>query len=275
MRKASQLPLFTWAKPYRKGTRVGRVQALTAYADYYGLSGIADDLDDEEYERLPLHRPPMQAYASHTGTRRNLSAMREASWRLILSPAGTLTTQSMKYGLDNGAWSAFQQGRPFNDLAFMRAVEKVGEGADWIVLPDIVAGGMRSLDLSLAWMDRLRGLPTPLLIAVQNGMELDDVRRHLSPSIGIFIGGDTAWKESTAIAWGQLARRRNCYLHVGRVNTARRIAICAAAGANSYDGSSVTRFAKTLPPLDKATRQPDLFAAANEWTNQLCAALAA
>jgi hypothetical protein len=97
----------------------------------------------------------MQAYASHTGTRRNLSAMREASWRLILSPAGTLTTQSMKYGLDNGAWSAFQQGRPFNDLAFMRAVEKVGEGADWIVLPDIVAGGMRSLDLLDGSLTRL------------------------------------------------------------------------------------------------------------------------
>lgn len=64
-------------------------------------------------------------------------------------------------------------------------------------------------------------------------------------------------------AWGVLARRRNCYFHVGRVNSARRIATCSAAGASSFDGTSVTRFAKTLPRLDAALGfaedQPDLF----------------
>ncbi len=75
--------------------------------------------------------------------------------------------------------------------------------------------------------------------------------------------------------WGQLARRRNCHLHVGRVNSARRIAICAAAGATSYDGSSASRFATSLPPLDKATRQPDLFAATNTWADELTLGLAA
>jgi hypothetical protein len=246
-----------------------------AYADYYALSGAADDLNDAAYERMPLHRPPLQAYASRTGTRRNLAAMRAAGWRLIVSPTGVLRSEGFKYALDNGAWTAFQQGRPFNDALFWRAVDQLGERADWIVLPDIVAGGRRSLDMSLAWLDRLRGLPTPLLIAVQNGMELDDVRPFLSPSVGIFIGGDTAWKETTALDWGQLARRRNCYLHVGRVNSARRIAICAAAGASSFDGSSVSRFADSLSPLDKATRQPDLFAAANSWAGELSLGLAA
>lgn len=258
-----------WAVPYVAGTKVGRAQALEAYAAYYGLNGIADDMGDETYERLPLHRPPLQAYASRTGTRRNLDAMRAAGWRLIVSPTGVLRTEGFKIALDNGAWTAFQQGTSFDDVAFMRAVDKLGEQADWIVLPDIVAGGLRSLELSLTWLERLRGLPTPLLIAVQNGMQVDDVRELLSPSVGIFIGGDTDWKEKTAIAWGQLARRRNCYLHVGRVNSARRIGICAAAGASSYDGSSASRFAKTVSPLDKATRQPDLFAASNQWQDQL------
>jgi hypothetical protein len=67
--------------------------------------------------------------------------------------------------------------------------------------------------------------------------------------------------------WGSLARRRNCYLHVGRVNSQRRIAICAAAGADSFDGTSVTRYAVTMRPLDAARRQSDLFPASGIWTD--------
>lgn len=56
------------------------------------------------------------------------------------------------------------------------------------------------------------------------------------------------------LAVGQLA-----WCHVARVNTARRIAACAAVGATSFDGTSATRYAKTLPLLDAAKRQRSLF----------------
>lgn len=48
--------------------------------------------------------------------------------------------------------------------------------------------------------------------------------------------------------WGSMARRRNCYFHVGRFNSGKRIAMCTASGVNSFDGTSVTR----LPRLDAA-----------------------
>lgn len=162
------------------------------------------------------------------------------------------------------AHGQFQQQQPFDEPAFLVAIERLGVGADWIVLPDIVEGGLPSLDYSLKWKERLRGMPSQLLIAVQDGMQLEDVASFLSPTVGIFVGGSTPWKEATAEAWGSLARRRNCHLHVGRVNSARRIRICAAAGANSFDGTSASRFSKTLPRLDRATRQSDMFAAAAE-----------
>ena len=209
-----------------------------------------------------MHRVPMVGYASRTGTRRNLAALREAHWRLLVSAKGELRTEGMRYALDNGAWSAFVQQQPFDEEAFLVALEKLGEGADWIVLPDIVAGGLASLDFSLKWKERLRGMPTRMLIAVQNGMQIDDVASLLCPAVGIFIGGTTEWKEATAHAWGSLARRRHCHLHVGRVNSARRIRICAAAGADSFDGSGVSRYSKSLPRLDRAIRQADMFAAA-------------
>jgi hypothetical protein len=44
-------------------------------------------------------------------------------------------------------------------------------------------------------------MPTKLLIAVQDGMQIDDVASLLSLAFGIFIGGTTKWKETTAQAW--------------------------------------------------------------------------
>lgn len=258
----SDIAVPNWIQPYTVGDKMGWSQNHMAYAAYYGVDGSADD-DPELEERIAMHRVPMVGYASRTGTKRNLAALRDANWRLLVSAKGELRTEGMRYALDNGAWSAFVQQQPFDEAAFMVALDKLGEGADWIVLPDIVAGGLASLDFSLRWKERLKGVPTRILIAVQNGMQVGDVAGLLSPAVGIFIGGTTEWKEATAQAWGSLARRRHCHLHVGRVNSARRIRICAAAGADSFDGSGVSRYAKSLPRLDRATRQADMFAAAN------------
>lgn len=49
-----------------------------------------------------------------------------------------------------------------------------------------------------------------------------------------------------------------CYLHVGRVNTKKRIRLCQEAGADSFDGSGVSRFSAHLPVLDSAVRQSHL-----------------
>jgi len=259
--------MFKWCEPYSAGRKLSHTQAFAAYARYYGCDESCDEFDLDEEDGWAIPRSQMRGYASMTGTVRNLAALDQAGWHVLLSPAGSLNPKGRRYSLDNGAWTAHQQGTEFDTDAFMRAVDKVGEFAEWIVLPDIVMGGQRSLDLSLSWLEKLEGLPSRLLIAVQNGIEVGDVRSYLNPSVGIFVGGDTAWKEQTTPTWGSLARRRNCYLHVGRVNSQRRIGICAAAGADSFDGTSVTRYAVTMRPLDAARRQSDLFAASSIWTD--------
>ena len=201
----------------------------------------------------------MIPYASRTGTRRNLAALRGAGWRLLVSAVSCLRHEGFAYALDNGAWSAYTQGRPFDDLAFVTALRKMGPGADWTVLPDIVMGGPASLAKSLGWMQRVLDQTPRALLAVQDGMVPEDVRAFLGARVGIFVGGSTAWKESTIGVWSALGREVGCWVHVGRVNTARRIAICTAEGATSFDGTSASRFAKTIPALDAARRQIGLF----------------
>ena len=205
----------------------------------------------------------MLAYASRTGTKRNLAALREHGWRLLISAAGRidpLTGDSVgfKYALDNGAWSAFAQGRPFDVPLFEKALRSFGADADWTVLPDVVAGGLPSLELSLKWMRRVLDETPRALLAVQDGMVPNDVRPFIGHRVGLFVGGSTDWKLKTMEEWGRLGRERECWVHVGRVNTARRIARCAAAGVRSFDGTSASKFSVTVAPLDRARRQLSL-----------------
>lgn len=56
-------------------------------------------------------------------------------------------------------------------------------------------------------------------------------------------------------SWADLARERSTWCHVARVNSALRIRKVALAGATSFDGSSASRFAVSLPGLDRAVTQ--------------------
>jgi len=209
-----------------------------------------------------LHGKPV-VYASRTGSARNLAAMANAGIRLLATPQQLGRYPDARppwpYMLDNGAFGegGFQPDR------FREALRLIGSDADMIVLPDIVCGGRRSLELSLDWMHRVLQVARHyVLLPVQDGMEPQDVRRYLDHpacQVGIFVGGSTEWKESTMRMWGDLAAEMAVWMHVGRVNTGRRMALAVAAGAHSVDGSSPTRFSCRAAPLAASARQGDFF----------------
>jgi hypothetical protein len=197
-------------------------------------------------------------YASNTGTKRNLAALRDAGFRILVTPEKPKPPFGFKYAVDNGAWKAHQQQMPFDSAAFARLVDQCGSAADFVVVPDIVAGGRKSLDFSVSWIPQLSGLR--LLLPVQDGMhfwEVGDVLREF-PTLGIFLGGSTEWKLKTMYAWGMMAHGAGRYYHVGRVNTARRIRLAAESGADSVDGTSASKYSCTVPLLDAARSQPSL-----------------
>lgn len=244
-----------WADKYSAGT-ISAAQGYAAYAEYNCVDGSGDENGAIE-ERVPVQRPLLRPYASRTGTKETLRRMRELGWSLLVSASGAHRTESFEhYALDNGAWHAYRNGTPFDEVAFGRAVDKVGENAQFTVLPDQVAGGLASLEMSLDWLEnRLRGFPGRLLIAVQDGMDIEMVRPYLNPMVGIFVGGTTPWKLRTLNSWCQLARRRGCYVHVGRVNSLKRIEACAQAGAMSFDGTSVIAFPDSIFKLSRGVLQ--------------------
>ena len=199
----------------------------------------------------------MIGYASRTGTRRVLADLWEHEWRLLVVAGAVLRSEGFQYGLDNGAWSCYQRDVPFDAEAFLLAVRKLGQGADFIVVPDMVGAGLTSLRMSLLWLPFLQGVGRRRLLAVQDGMTRKDIEPLVSDTVGIFVGGTTEWKLATLGEWGAVKAATGCYLHVGRVNSRKRILLCGEAGADSFDGTSVTRFAVHLPRLNKAIREAE------------------
>lgn len=178
----------------------------------------------------------------------------------MISRAGVWRTEGFERVCgDNGAWADFQAGREFDEDAYERFLDWFPISPDWLVLPDIVAGGLHSLELSLRYMNRCRAVSDLVLIAVQNGMSEDDVSSLVGPHVGIFLGGSTEWKLHNAIRWGRFCRHHNCYYHFARANSIKRISLAIAAGADSFDGSSASRYAVTTPGLTYASRQQDMF----------------
>ncbi len=203
-------------------------------------------------------------YASLMGAGRNRDQLAAAGWRMLVSPAKPMDTAGMPWCLDNGAWTAFQNEQPWDEAAFERALDRYGPGADFVVLPDIVAGGMASLEMSLRWSNRVLATANLVLIAVQDGMEPHHLAPYVGPQVGIFLGGSTPWKLAQAETWGRFCAERDLWFHFARVNTAKRFRLAHGAGATSIDGSSASRFGKTLPLLVNAAAQPDLYSPRRE-----------
>lgn len=154
---------------------------------------------------------------------------------------GELDPRRRPFFHDNGAWRDFAAGRAFDCTRWVRDMWRMRDRAmrpDFVVVPDLVAGGLASLDVSAFWRDMVPD-ECPAYLAVQNGMSEGDVSRHLERFSyrGIFVGGDLEWKLATAPAWVRYAHDRGMACHVGRVGVADRVRWAHAIGADSIDSS--------------------------------------
>jgi hypothetical protein len=150
------------------------------------------------------------------------------------------------WGFDNGAYRDFLNSKSFDRDRYMRALNKAIEIAEkyhppyLAVLPDEVGTGMRSLELSLKWLDtELSDIDFNWYLAVQDGMELGVIEEILEsyPRIkGVFLGGTDRFKP-TARVWSSLAHKYGKSFHYARAGTRRKIAHANLAEADSIDSA--------------------------------------
>lgn len=104
------------------------------------------------------------------------------------------------------------------------------------VAPDVVCDAQATLNRSAPMLDRIREAGYPAALAAQNGLE------HLTVPWSdfdvLFLGGDTDWKIGPhARALTADARAHGKRVHMGRVNSRRRLRIAAQMGCHSADGT--------------------------------------
>ena len=208
------------------------------------------------------------AYAT-LSTGRSARRMYDAGWGIFVTPEAYVKNRPqfaaclswdppMPYAIDNGAWSAYLRDEPWDPLPWRALLGPYGPGADFVVVPDIVAGGLDSLARSEEYLPVVHENSRLALIPVQDGMSPDDLRPLLGPRVGVFVGGTTEFKEATLASWSSLCKEFGTWCHVGRVNSIRRTFLCGNALVDSIDGTSAVRFSKTLGKLDAARRQMTL-----------------
>jgi hypothetical protein len=153
--------------------------------------------------------------------------------------------KKMPLALDNGAWSNFKKGYPVMKNMFISTLEKCykkGLSLDFVVTPDIVFGGMKSLDYSMEWVNgELKGHPR-LALVVQDGMEIKKVdHTYLENFTHLFMGGSVAWKWETALDWKMHAAKHGLKFHIGQCGQLPYLSKARDMSADSVDSSSIAR----------------------------------
>ena len=118
----------------------------------------------------------------------------------------------------------------------------------FVTIPDVVEDARATAERFEVWWTATtrRGLPTALV--AQDGLErLGRWLPMVWPRIdALFIGGSTEWKLGPhAEAFVREAKQRGKWVHMGRVNSARRIRYANSIGVDSIDGTSWVRWRNT------------------------------
>jgi len=155
------------------------------------------------------------------------------------------------YACDNGK---FGKGWPGGDRWFAwlaRTVERYGrERCAWAVAPDVPFDAQGTLAESSEWLPKIRSLGIPVAFAAQDGSEEPGMIPWDEVDV-VFLAGSTEWKIGPDAQYVSAeAKRRGKGVHMGRVNSLRRMRIAERFRCDSADGTYLT-FGRTtnLPKL--------------------------
>jgi hypothetical protein len=204
-----------------------------------------------------------------------------AGWRakrpdrlgVLLTPQKTnsLPEEGVPFAADNGCFGGLDAPAWLKFLAKLAAAPAKPM---WVCCPDVVADMHATWRQYDTWAPVLRSLGLPVALVLQDGLEQFKHRARLPSTWGevdaVFLGGSTAWKESEhAEGFCRQAKDRGKLVHVGRVNTERRIRMIAGWDCvDTIDGSRWSKWGGEIglavkwidQALADRARQPSLFA---------------
>ena len=158
------------------------------------------------------------------------------------------------WGADNGCYAL--RGRPFDHDRWLRWLDSLPRlGCRWAAAPDVlhwdgpVCWGDAAATLAHAetYLPLIRSLGFPAALVLQDGMTPDVI--PWADLDAVFVGGSDAFKLGPdAHRIVRAAVERGTPAHMGRVNSHRRIALAAAMGCATSDGTFLRRAVRANVP---------------------------
>jgi hypothetical protein len=179
--------------------------------------------------------------------------------QLIVPRSGNVPA-GLPWACDNDAFSGFDA------TTFRKMLARVQgkPGCLFVACPDVVCDPAGTLVLFREWSPEIASGGQPIAFVGQDGCESGPIPWDQFQTL--FIGGSTQWKESrSAMALCDQAKSRGKWVHVGRVNTLRRIRKLWDWGTvDSVDGTTFSKWPRVYMPeairwLSTLGAQPTLF----------------
>lgn len=154
-----------------------------------------------------------------------------------------IVTPAQGNRIPEGAWvcadnGCFGKGYPGDEKWWDWVKGLPREKVRFVVAPDVVADAEATWTRSSPWLDRIRRLGFKAALVAQDGME--SMRVPWDSFDVLFIGGSTEWKLGPhAVALTREAKARGKWVHMGRVNSLKRLRRAALSGCDSADGTYI------------------------------------
>jgi len=169
----------------------------------------------------------------------------------LISPKAERSTVLSNWALDNGRFIVFKKALKgikieWNEeewidmllwsmhLEPLRKVAYPATKPQWGIVPDVVGDSKATIEEFHRYKDIFKAIGLPMAYAVQNGAVPKDVPKEASV---IFVGGTRDWKWETAEMWCKEFPR----VHIGGVNSLQGFILAEKYGAESVDGSAMTK----------------------------------
>lgn len=181
-------------------------------------------------------------------------AMRRGELGFIGTPRqGNRLPEGVRWCADNGCFS-----ERFNEAqwwAYLTRMAPAANRCEFAVAPDVVGDAAGTLERSRPWLAKIRELGYPVAYVAQDGFWATEV--PWDEFDVLFIGGSTEFKLGPeAAAAVAEARRRGMQVHMGRVNSRKRMAYAQSIGCTSVDGTyAVFGPEENLPKLLRWSRE--------------------
>lgn len=140
------------------------------------------------------------------------------------------------WAVDTGCFASPQD---YTDEVYLRFLERRSYARDrclFATAPDVVQDAKATLEVAMPMLPRIRDAGYPAALVAQDGIE--SMKIPWDRIDYLFIGGSTAWKYSDGLRWlVHESCRRGIPVHMGRVNSFKRLAYSAAIGCSTADGT--------------------------------------